>query len=227
MKSIKFVTLILISTVLFLFSCKKQDSTALVLTGRILDAQTLQPIPNYRLTLNFSHPSRSMGGFNFGSYSNIANCNTNNKGEYLLRTTRLYSSDSLDTYKIESLTGNDFFGCLETINAQYAEKSVNNKIDVIKVYQKVTVYFYVNHSGANNFNDFVFVEFKEIDSTSLSCHRSEYFHGTDPNLQNQYDVIPNIRYEISRKGKKNGSLFGLIKDTVVFNNNNKSYNIYY
>jgi hypothetical protein len=225
MKSIKFVTLVLISTVLFLFSCKKQDTAVLILTGKIIDAQTLQPIPNLTIVLNFRQGSP---GGAFGLYlrtkDNVANCVTNGNGEFILKTNRTYAKDSLDAYSVVSAVNDAYFENGKSLNAKNAESLVNIKLDDIEVYKKIRVNFLVRHSGVNNPNDYVLVD---LSCAANPTSNGAFYYGTDSLLQNKYEVIPNIKYNVERRGKKNNISFGPIQDSIIFTNTNNTYNIYY
>lgn len=224
MKSIKFVTLVLISTVLFLFSCKKQDSAVLVLTGRILDAQTLQPIPNLTIELNFRQGPPGAFGLYLRTKNNIANCVTNQNGEFLLKTNISYAKDSLDAYSIVTAVNDAYFENGKSLNAKNAESLVNIKLDDIEAYKKIRVNFLVRHLGVNNPNDYVLVD---LSCAANPTSNGAFYYGTDSLLQNKYEVIPNIKYNIDRRGKKNNISFGPIQDSVIFTNTNNIYNIYY
>jgi hypothetical protein len=223
MKRIHFVMLVLIST-LFLFSCKKQNSPVLAITGRILDAQTLQPIPNLTMVLNFRQGSPGAFGLLLRTKDNIANCVTNKNGEFTLKTNISYAKDSLDAYSIMSGINDAYFENGKSLNAKSAESLVNIKLDDIEVYKKIKVNFLIHHSGINNPNDYVLVD--------LSCAANPtsygtFYYGTDSLIQNKYEVIPNIKYNIDLRGKKNNIRFGPIQDSIIFTNYNNIYNIYY
>lgn len=223
MKNIQTKVVLCICTIVILFSCNKPTDNAINVSGRVIDAQTLQPIPNYKLTLNFIDGSRSWGGFNLGSYSNIANSTTNNNGEYTLVVNRNYAKDSLDIYKIESLSSDDYFGCSKEINAKIAELLINNSIGIIKVYKRLNVNFYIHHTGINNPNDNLLLNI----TNGFLNNRSDLFFGTDSLSQNNFEVIPDVRYAITRQGIKSGVRFGPTTDSATFTNANNSYNIYY
>ena len=205
-----------------MLSCKKQIENSISLTGKIIDAQTLLPVPNYSLTLNFIDGNSRWGGFNLGSYSKIANCVTNLNGEYILTTNRTYAKDSLDNYEIESLRNDNYFGCSEKINAQNADVVKNNSIATIKIYKKIFVNFYVHHLGVANSNDNIF-----IDINGVFNYRNSFYFGSDSLQQDNLEIVPNSPTIIIWKGIKNNIRFGPFTDTVIFSNINNSYNIFY
>jgi hypothetical protein len=223
MKNIQTKVVLSICTLIILFSCKKPTDDTITLSGKVIDAQTLQPIPNYKLTLNFIDGSRTWGGLNLGSYSNIANATTNSNGEYRLVTNRKYAKDSSDIYKIESLSNDGYFGFSKELNAKNAELSINNSIDIIKVYKRLNVNFYVHHTGINNPNNNLQLNI----SNGYFNDRRDSFSGSDSLKQNNYEVVPNIKYGITKQGIKNGVRFGPTTDSVIFTNSNNNYNIYY
>jgi hypothetical protein len=222
----KLLILLTLSTFVFL-GCKKQNEKLLILSGKIVDAQTLLPIPNYKISLNYKNPSRSMG-FGLNGRNNIAETTTNNNGEYSLVSKKNYAIDSTDTYLIQARWNDEYFGGGKEINAFKAESAISSYLEDIIVFKNLKITFFINHLGVNNSNDFVLMGFKEVDSiTTFTTARSESFNGNEPILQNQYYVFPNIKYEVNRRGRKNNIIFGPIKDTVIFTNTNNIYNIYY
>lgn len=211
----------LICSFAFISSCKKETGDSISFYGRIIDAQTMQPIPNYPLSLKFIDGDAGIG-FNLGSYYNIANCNTNVNGEYILTTKRIYAQDSTDYYVLESLSSNNYFGLRKELNAKNAELLKSILIDNIKVYKMIIVNFYIHHLGVINANNFIL-----IDINGVYNYGNDGFHGTDSVQQNSHEVVPNSRTAITWRGVKNNIHFGPITDTVIFTNSNNTYNISY
>ncbi|MEO9099265.1 MAG: hypothetical protein ABI267_03025, partial [Ginsengibacter sp.] len=138
-----------VAFLIFLFainSCKKDPGVKVSFQGTIIDEQTLRPVPNYPLSLNFIHASTGMG-LNLGSYSDIAKVVTNGNGEFTLTIHDSYTQDSSDNYEIQSVKSDTYFGMGKEINAKTALAMKNNFLDTIKVYQKIVVNLYVRHSG--------------------------------------------------------------------------------
>jgi hypothetical protein len=213
----------LILFILILFSCKKQIDNSITISGKIIDAQTSLPVPSYNLSLSFIDGTRTWGGLNLGSYNNIINSTTNQNGEYRLKINRLFAKNILDTYKIESLSSSNYFGCSKELNAKNVEALTNNTIENIKVYKRLDVNFYIHHSGINNPTDYIFVSIYN----GFFNDRSDSFYGTDSIKQNNYEVVPNLKYGITKRGIKNGIQFGPVTDSIIFTATNNNFNIYY
>lgn len=203
-------------------SCKKEIGIKLSFYGRLVDGQTMQPISNYPLRLSFIKYNAG-NGLNFGSRYNIANCVTNEKGEYILTIGSTYAQDSSDTYRIQSSSYSDnYFGVEKDINAQKAEILKDNSVDSIKVYKKIIANFYIRHSGVANPDDFILIEINGIFNFG-----NDNFYGTDSLNQNSHEVVPNSPTIIFWRGIKNNIHFGPITDTVFFSNTNNFYVISY
>ncbi len=212
----------LIFSFVFINSCKKETGIKLSFHGRLIDGQTMQPISNYPLRLNFIHSSAGMG-LNLDSYSDIANCVTNGNGEYILTIRSTYALDSSDKYRIESSSYSDnYFGVAKEINAQKAEILKSNSVDSIKVYKKIIANFYIRHSGVANADDFILININGVFNFG-----NDLFYGTDSLKENSHEVVPNSPTIILWRGIKNNIHFGPITDTVFFRNANNFYVISY
>lgn len=214
------VALIFFSFV-FINSCKKETGIQLSFHGTIIDGQTMQPISNYPVSLNFINANASMG-VNLGSYVDIAKDVTNEHGEFNLKIQDTYSQDSLDKYVIESGFSDNYFGLAKEINAKTAHAMKNNFLETIKVYQKIMVNFYVRHSGIANSGDFILINISGVYNSG-----NNIFYGTDSLQQNNQEIVPNSPTIISWRGIKNNTNFGPIIDTVSFIKLNDSYIISY
>lgn len=222
-KATSYLKLFLAITCLIVInSCNKDADVKLTFQGRIVDGQTMQPVPNYGLSLDFNRPSTSGMGFNFGSQDDIANGSTNKYGDFSIKVRKTYAIDNTDTYEIVSSGSNEYFGIGKIINAKEAESTKINFIDSLVVYRKMIVNVFVRHLGPSNADDNILINYNGIELSS-----SDLFYGSDSLKQNSHELVPNSPTVISWQGIKNNIRYGPITDTVVFTKEKNTYFISY
>ena len=213
--------ILLILLTFFINSCKKQSVDTFTFYGKIIDAQTMQPISNYPVRLGFVHPTTGIS-LNFFTRSDIAESATNAEGEFILKINKSYLVDSSDYYAIQSYdqSGN-YFGIGKNLNAKHAETIKNNYLGILKNSKRLTTTFTITHTGPSNASDFIRINIDYL------YHQINDFNGFTSVSQYSCDVVPNSPTIISWRGIKNNINFGPFIDTVSFTNSNNLYNISY
>lgn len=225
MKKPKFISSQLVILLLILsfsiFSCNKESTNIIFFHGRVLDIETSEPIPDYPLRMDFIKYSTGMG-LNLGSYSNIAHCVTNEKGEFNMAISRSYAKDIKDKYTINAHNAEHYFGLRKELNAQKADINKNNLVDSVVTYKKITAHLTVRHLGEINQDDLIALDFRGIYNSAR-----ELFYGDMQVVERQYDVVANSNITISWRSKRDNKYSGQYTETVKFTKQDTTYLIEY
>lgn len=215
------LVILLLILSLSIFSCNKEPTNIIFFHGRVLDIETSEPIPDYPLRLDFIRHTTSMG-LNLGSYSNIAQCVTNKKGEFYMAISRAYAKDIKDKYTINAYNTEHYFGLRKELNAQKADMTKNNLIDSLVTYKKKTAHLTVRHLGEINHDDLITLDFRGIYNSAR-----ELFYGDIQVVERQYDVVENSNIIISWSSKRDNKYSSPKIDTVKFTKQDTTYLIEY
>lgn len=215
-KSILFSLFVLLS----LHSCKKADYSDTHISGRVVDADTKQPISGMKMNLEYLDGGTGMGLLD-GSYT-IGTTMTDNNGYYSFGFVGYTDNTHGDRYRLSGYQSPSYFGVGAELSVDSGyKKSVQLNLEA---YRQVYIKVHLVHSGPNNSADLISLSV----SQNLPVGGGQYLeYGNATEVVETMGVVPGHPTYFEHYAERSGVFSAKQVDTVTFTKDGEDFTIQY